>query len=127
LAAKVLSVFAVAAWLAWPVWSRPYKFRAQAQAGQPIVRAIEDFHRQTGRYPSTMAELVPKYLASLPELADRANYNYTGWEYTPSTSGTTASYQLRYYLGRGGVEYHPPNWIGDDEGTRKVILTNDRQ
>jgi hypothetical protein len=44
------------------VISRAGEFRVQAQAGQPIVRAIEEFRKQTGSYPPSLSDLAPKYL-----------------------------------------------------------------
>jgi hypothetical protein len=41
--------------------SRAPEFRAQALAGQPIVRAIENYRSDTGSYPESLAALVPKY------------------------------------------------------------------
>ena len=105
--------------------SRTNEFREQARAGQPIVRAIEDYRRQTASYPPSLADLAPKYLAAVPDTPDKPNRQFTGWDYSRVTNGTVISYTLRYYMGRGGSEYEPPNWIGNDEGQRTIILTNE--
>ena len=89
------------------------------------MRAIESFRRQTGSLPASLAELAPKYLATVPIVSDNSKPNLRGWEYRLVTNGVVVSYNLRYYLGRGGVEYEPPNWMGNDEGNRKVILSNE--
>ena len=107
------------------MFNRTSEFRLQAQAGQPIVRAIESFRRQTGSLPASLAELAPKYLPTVPIVSDNSKPNLRGWEYRLVTNGVVVSYNLRYYLGRGGVEYEPPNWMGNDEGNRKVILSNE--
>jgi type II secretory pathway pseudopilin PulG len=94
--------------------NRRAEFLAQAKAGQPIVKAIEDFRKETGEYPSSLAVLV----ASHPQI------KIAGWEYAATTNGASISFSLRFYMGKGGVEYEPPNWIGNDEGNRTVILMN---
>ena len=103
---------------------RAREFRAKAESGQPVVHAIEEFKIQTGNYPNSLSDLVPKYLRELPETRDETNSKFDGWEYERVTNGARSSYGLRYYMGRGGVEYEPPNWIGNDEGHRAVILSN---
>jgi hypothetical protein len=104
--------------------SRTAEFRAQAEAGQPIVQAIEKYHSDTGSYPESLSALVPRYLAAVPETPDGSEHKFTGWDYTRTTNGLIVSFSLRYYLGRGGVEYEPPDWIGNDEGDRTVLLSN---
>jgi hypothetical protein len=106
------------------MFSRTREFRAQAQAGQPIVRALEQFHKQTGSYPTSLADLAPKYLPSVPDRPDESQNKFSGWDYQIVTNGMAVSYRLRYFMGRGGIEYEPPNWIGNDEGQRTVILSN---
>ncbi|HEX5400545.1 MAG TPA: hypothetical protein VFY06_15970 [Verrucomicrobiae bacterium] len=103
---------------------RTREFRAQAEAGQPIVRAIEDYHRQTGSYPASLTDLAPKYLPTAPDIANESQHKHVGWDYRLVTNGAVVSYRLLYYMGRGGVEYDPPNWIGNDEGRKKIILSN---
>ena len=105
-------------------FSRAGEFRAKAREGQPIVRAVEEFRRQTGAYPQSLADLVPRFLPTLPELPDRAQHKFDGWDYYPVSNGTSTSFRLRYYLGRGGIEYEPPRWIGNDEGRRTVLPSN---
>lgn len=39
-------------------------------------------------------------------------------------NGSVVSYSLRYYMGKGGIEYEPPDWIGNDEGHKTVVLSN---
>jgi len=107
------------------IFSRTREFRAQAEAGQPIVRAIEQFRRQTGTYPASLTDLAPNYLPTVPDLPNKAEHKFSGWDYRAVTNGTVVSYTLRYYMGRGGVEYQPPNWIGNDEGNRTILLKND--
>ena len=104
--------------------SRNDEFLAQAHAGQPIVRAIEDYQKKAGNYPTSLADLTPKYLPTVPDLRDDSKHKFTGWDYRLVTNGTVVAYRLRYYLGKGGVEYEPPDWIGNDEGRRRVVLSN---
>ena len=105
--------------------SRTREFRAQARAGQPIVRAVEDFRKQSGSYPSSLTNLVPQYLPTLPDIQQEGHYKRGSWEYRVVTNGTSVSYSLRSYMGRGGVEYEPPIWTGNDDGHRTVLLRND--
>jgi hypothetical protein len=100
-------------------------FRAQAKAGQPIVRAIESYRKQTGNYPTSLVDVVPKYLETIPDMPDESHQIFNGWDYQIVTNHAKQSYSLRYYMGRGGVEYKPPVWYGNDEGTRTVILKNE--
>jgi hypothetical protein len=119
--ACVVGVFVVRA-----LFDRTREFRAQAQAGQPIVGAIEAFKKESGHYPASLADLVPKYLPAPPDVPDRTNHKFRGWEYRTVTNGIAVSYSLIYYMGRGGVEYDPPRWFGNDEGHRTILLRNER-
>ena len=112
---RFLPVFLVGVMMFLSGCSRTGQFTAQAQAGQPIVRAVEEFQKRTGSYPASLAVLAPKHLLAVP----------AGWEYRMVTNGVTVTYTLRYYLGRGGVEYEPPVWYGNDEGHRTVLLRNE--
>ncbi len=103
---------------------RTWAFRDRAHAGQPIVRAIEAYRKGTGRYPEKLADLVPRYLSATPDLPDTERRKYTGWEYHVVTNADAVSYRLRSYLGHGGVEYQPPQWIANDEGDITILLTN---
>lgn len=107
------------------MFSRTREFRAQARIGQPIVRAIEDFREQTGSYPNSLSELSPQYLATQPEIQQEGRYKRGSWEYHLVTNGTAVSYSLRAYMGRGGVEYQAPHWIGNDEGNRTILLSSE--
>ena len=104
---------------------RTREFRAQAQLGKPIVRAIEQYKQDSGAYPSALSALVPTYLASIPEIPDEAEGELEGWDYRTQTNGTAVTYSLSYYMGRGGVEYEAPVWVGNDEGRRKVLFKNE--
>jgi hypothetical protein len=106
------------------LFDRTREFRTKAEAGQPIVRAIEEFKVRTGNYPTSLSALVPSYLPVMPDTPDIPNHKFGGWEYQTETNGGQVSYSLRCDMGRGGVEYEPPNWIGNDEGHKVVILRN---
>jgi hypothetical protein len=80
---------------------RTGEFKSQAKLGQPIVRAIEDYHTRTGSYPSSL---------------DALSQKYSGWTYETFTNGAAISYVLRYRMGQGGVEYEPSRWLGSDKG-----------
>jgi hypothetical protein len=106
-------------------FGRERQFRAQAELGQPIVHAIEDCRAQSGFYPASLADLVPKYLPTVPGLPDKAQHKFRGWDYQTETNGVVITYSLRYYMGRGGIEHRPPHWLGNNEGSRKIILSNE--
>ena len=108
----------------WIMFDRTREFRAQAILGQPIVRAIEQYQTDVGQLPPSITNLVPKYLPRVPDLADFQANKLKGWNYTTETKGSNTTYTLTYYMGRGGVVYVPPNWYGNDEGHRTVILRN---
>lgn len=107
------------------MFSRTREFRAQAQLGQPIVRAVEDYKEETGSYPASLGDLAPTYLPAVPEVPDVSRCKFGGWDYQMETNNGVASYRLRYYLGWGGIEYRPPHWIGNNEGSRNIIFSNE--
>jgi hypothetical protein len=107
------------------LFSRTREFRAKAESGQPIVRAIEQYKKDSGTYPASLADLAPKYLPVVPDLPDESKSKFEGWDYRTETNGVLVSYSLRYYMGRGGVEYEPPTWSGNDEGHRTVLFKNE--
>src|ERR1043166_6079344 len=79
------------------VVTRAIEFRVQARRGQPIVRAIEQFNKQMGAFPASLADLAPKYLPQVPDMPDRVQHKFGGWDYRTTTNGTVLSYSLRYY------------------------------
>jgi hypothetical protein len=123
-AMRYSAILLAVAMLALSACSRTSEFRKQAELGQPIVRAIEDYHKQTGSYPAALADLAPKYLAAAPDIPDKTQHKFIGWDYSIVTNAAEISYSLRYYMGHGGIEYKSPDWIGDDEGSRTVVLSN---
>jgi hypothetical protein len=88
------------------------------------VHAIDEYKKENGTYPQSLIQLAPKYLPRSPDIPDATNGKFAGWDYVITTNGTIVSYTLRYYMGRGGVEYEPPNWIRNNEGSREIILRN---
>ena len=75
----------------------------RAQEGQPIIRAIYQYRQDVGSYPTNLAVLAPKYLASAP-LEDWKR----GWDYSPpDSSGFTNGFVLsRWSTGyKTRVEY----------------------
>lgn len=103
---------------------RSSEFKAQAQKGQPIIQAIESYQKENGRLPSSLNELSPKFIAPITDLPNSAAHKFNGWDYSLVTNDTRVSYNLKYYMGKGGVAYEPPNWIGNDEGTKTTLFSN---
>jgi len=97
----------------------------QAKAGQLIVGAIEAYKRQSGSYPASLDELAPIHRPTIPGLRTSAGSQFEGWQYQIVTNRVTVSYRLSFYLGRGGIEYQTPNWVGNDEGRLSVIMRNE--
>lgn len=121
----VISLGFLCLWLAAHILlDRTREFRARARLGQPIVHAVDQFRAATGAYPPCLSNLYPKYLTAIPDIPNVESNKFEGWEYRTMTNGSETSFTLRYYMGRGGVEYEPPNWYGNDEGHRSVILRN---
>ena len=118
------AILLAVAMLALSACSRTSEFKALAQAGQPIVRAIDGYYKQAKSYPTSLTDLVPKYLAAVPDMPDESHHKFSGWDYRIVTNGAAISYSLSCDMGHGGVTYDPPNWIGDDEGYRVVVLSN---
>jgi hypothetical protein len=103
-------------------FDRSRAFRKKVKEGTPIVRAIEQFHKDTGSYPASVAELAPKYLSA--EVATNVvnfPHPFRRWGYYTFANGEAVSYSLTYFMGKGGVDYTPPNWTGDNDGHRMVI------
>lgn len=104
---------------------RSRSFRAQAQRGQPIVRAIEQFKKHTGGYPGSLAILSPEYLPTPPETPNEADPKSKGWDYYLVTNGSMTTFRLSYYMGKGGVYYQPPRWVGNDEGHESILTIDE--
>jgi hypothetical protein len=113
---------ALCAYFFWGLAAVPIRYFTVARSGRPIAQAIEQFRKINGHYPASLRELAPKYLSTPPDEANWEARKYSGWEYRIVTNRGVESFSLRYYLGRGGVEYEPPNWIANSEGDRSVIM-----
>ena len=70
-------------------------FRARMQTGQKIVDAIENYKREVGSPPASLTNLVPKYLATLPD----GSKEYAGWYYVTTTNDSVVSYRCGFYSG----------------------------
>ena len=44
--------------------------------GEPIIRALEQYHTDLGIYPGILVSLVPKYMDSIPQPAWRYQFGY---------------------------------------------------
>ena len=126
---SLLAMFVIFSIAVRVLLSRTGEFRAKAKEGDPIVTAIERFKYANGAYPESLSVLVPSYLPSQPQVADITNGVFGGWdyqivtniEYHLASNVTVTSYTLRYYMGRGGIEYQAPYWLGNDEGHRSIV------
>ncbi len=59
-------------------------FARVAENSKPLITAIERFHSETGKYPESLNELVPSYLASIPATGI---HRYRGYQYDPKGEG----------------------------------------
>jgi hypothetical protein len=107
-------------WLFNP-FDRTAEFRAQAKVGQRVVRGIEEFRKDTGQYPASLDELVPKYLPAVAIRPVAMPYHMKVWSYWTSTNDGTVSYGLYCYMGKADVEYNPPNWVANDDGNYRTL------
>lgn len=62
--------------------------------GESVVIALEDFHRQYGRYPARLDELVPSYFSQEPS---PGLVGYRRFEYFSAKGGYTLSVPLLYW------------------------------
>jgi hypothetical protein len=102
--------------------SHTVEFRMRAHLGQPIVRAVEQFRKETGSYPASLVSLAPKYLPTVPDMPDQSKHKFDGWDYRLVTNGVAISYGLSYYMGKAQLQYEPPTWVGEIDGGHKTII-----
>lgn len=84
--AVVLASVGVAACSVWPVAQDPDGMALRRNANE-VLMALQDWHRQRGGYPQTLAELVPAYLPALPDSPDlryRAADGSLSFHYIPT-------------------------------------------
>ncbi|MBM3124446.1 MAG: hypothetical protein FJZ87_05140 [Chloroflexi bacterium] len=70
----------------------------------PIIEALNKYHESNGAYPESLQELVPEYLAEVPDSVNDAPITY---------SKTEESYALSFsYIGPGlnYCTYSPSEW-----------------
>ena len=108
------------------LFDRTREFKAKAREGEPIVTAIESFIHDAGRPPDSLRELVPQYLPSLPPLQDYSNRVFFAWDYSVVSNRSGVSYTLGHFMGKGGVRFEPPYWVGNDEGRRIPLFKHKR-
>jgi hypothetical protein len=92
-----------------------------AQAGQPIVQAIQDYHKQTGSYPPSLFALMPKYLADFPPIPHQPYAKFFGaWDYRVLKHYDEVYFTLSMYMDDGNkVTYEWPYWFKDEVIARK--------
>jgi len=80
----VLGIYRLAAVAVW-TWIGVNNGLARNRA-VPVITAVRAFHADNGRYPATLDELAPRYLAAVP----RAKYTLAFHEFTYRSSGGDA-------------------------------------
>jgi len=105
-------------------FDRTAEFKAKVREGQPVIQALEAFHRDTGKYPKTLAELAPKYLPNLSNGPTDSEHYFGGWRFYTVTNyneDNSVTYDLSFFMGKGWVAYRPTNWIANDDGHERVL------
>ena len=77
--------------------------RRDSKIGDSIVRRLETFRRENGRYPARLEELVPEYLSSVP--TPRVG---RGWSYRTDGKKFNLSFGV-------GEHNYPTSWFWSDE------------
>jgi len=113
------------------LWGVGYWFferpvQEKVKSGKVIVRAIEDFRKERGRYPTQWTEFVPKYLPAMTNgFSEPDQFEFFKWSYRAMTNDGAVSYKLFYYRGHGGIGYDPPVWYEEFDGNRRTIRSGD--
>ena len=100
--------------------SHEQEIAQQLQAGELILRAIDQYNVDTKNYPPSLTNLVSGYLARYLPVTTNASQFLTGWDYRLVTN---ASGHARFTLSYKIVEYRsaPPEWVGYYGGQEKVL------
>lgn len=104
-----------AAWICFAVLSgfaikyaqshRHSTFARATHSGAMVIEALAKFHRDHGQYPDQLAELVPKYLESVPYTGLIA---YPEFRYTKDRNDLEVrpgQYELRINCSSGGINF----------------------
>ncbi len=111
-------------WREWREEKRPALAAAAAKA-QPIIDALETYHRDHGRYPGELQALVPEYLEAIAEPPPPLRY---GWEYYPLAGGEEFMLFATPRQNYSGVMPMPPSnaefLVYESDGTYTVHPLN---
>ncbi len=69
------------------------------QHGEHVIQALDQFHQNVGKYPSTLSEVAPTYVTVVPEALTTQG---TGWLYTTTQNGFILGYW--YYPDKMGSD-----------------------
>jgi hypothetical protein len=73
------------------------------QQARPLIKAIESFGEEEGRYPKELSELLPDYLQAIPRTGA---VGYPNFRYTLAGSNTLfRSYELLVKTPVGGINW----------------------
>jgi len=81
---------------------------AERRAGT-VIAAINRFHTDQGRYPDSLAELVPAYLSSTP----RAGYTKMGSNFYYASSGPQLYFAVMFH-GISGYDFRSHSWTTNE-------------
>ncbi len=102
------------------IYFYPDQFARNIERGKPVVQAVYGYRSATGLYPARLDDLVPAYIAAVPE----------AWQYTPPSGERPPRLQLHgafhsflnYYFAGPNNSKLPPwmspeGWEYNQEGT----------
>lgn len=78
------------------------KLEETRQAGNQIVRALEAYHAEQGKYPPSLEDLTPKFLKEIP----RPRWGLRQWIYEPSETSFTLQVNETRRTGDGDSLYY---------------------
>ena len=82
--------------------SQRKKLEETRQVGNQIVRALEAYHAEQGKYPRSLEDLIPKFLKEIP----RPRWGLHQWIYEPSETSFTLQVNETHRTGDGDSLYY---------------------
>ena len=89
-------------WVSW--WIRRAAFARVAERGEVLIKAIEAYNDDKGKFPTSLDELVPEYLEQVPGTGLRGfpDYRYTS---TVQYGSYETPYQLMVHCSSGFLNF----------------------
>jgi hypothetical protein len=77
-------------------------FQQGQERASVLIKALEQYKEDFGKYPSNLTQLIPEYLSSIPRPAWRYEYDYTAYR-IGSPSNPLENYEIVFRL-RGNAD-----------------------